>query len=403
MKINLPVRGFRYQDSDTNEKLEFIRKKFLHIGELFHLKFINFPIVEEAKLFTNCGEDSDIVNKELFYLENKEYCLIPEGTSSFVKYVNSNQGNYGMFIDCFRYNKPQKGRYRQFHQMGVEMIGNGHYTQDVNLILIAETLLKELNINKYELEINSIGSKEDRIKYNAILREYFAKNFEYLSEESKDRYNRGSFLRILDSKNDDQVLKNVPIILDYLSEESKKKYDNIKSLLQSLNIKFKENYQLVRGLDYYNDLVFEYTSNLLGAQCSFGGGGRYDGLFERVTGESVSAVGFGLGVERIEIMLEALNFQVPKNKNILLLPIEENDLMYAYKVQQILHTNNISSEILYNGHNLSKRMQKNSDKYDYIILIGETESKNNTCIIKDLNNRTETTVKLENISNKLFE
>ncbi|OED45418.1 histidine--tRNA ligase [Rickettsiales bacterium (ex Bugula neritina AB1)] len=404
MKNNLPVKGFRYQDERKYTLLKFIEEKFINITKLFGIKLIQLPTIEYSELFTNCGENSDIVNKELFFLENSNYCLLPEGTNAFVKYVDNNYGNYGMIIDCFRYNNPQKGRYRQFRQMALEMIGNSHYTQEVNLIVIIENFLQELKINNnnYQLEINCIGNNNDRLRYNEVLKEYFMNSFDNLSYESQQRYKRNAYLRILDSKNDDEILKNIPNIYNYLSEQSKTKYENIKKLLRSLNIKFKENFQLVRGLDYYNDFVFEYTSSLLGAQCSFAGGGRYDNLFLKIKEDNIPALGCGIGLERIGIMLENINFSLEKPKNILILPIEEQNLVYAYTLQNILHKKNINGEVLYSYINLSKRMKKHSNNYDFMILVGDTEEENNSCIIKNLKNHTEINIKINNISNKLF-
>ncbi len=297
---------------------QYVETCFRRVVKQFGYQEIRFPIVEQTQLFKrSIGEVTDIVEKEMYSFDDRNgdnLSLRPEGTAGCVRAADQ----HGLLYNqqqrlwyqgpMFRHERPQKGRYRQFHQFGVEAFGMAGPDIDVEVLQVAAALWQVLGLTQYvQLEINNIGSSADRKQYGAALTAFLAKHEEQLDEDSKRRMHTNP-LRVLDSKNPDvqTILRDAPQLADYVSDESKQHFAELKALLKSLNISFSENPRLVRGLDYYNYCVYEWTTDALGAQGTVCGGGRYDGLVEQLGGKPTLAAGFAIGIERLVLMLDGL-------------------------------------------------------------------------------------------------
>ncbi|QKX38825.1 histidine--tRNA ligase [Metamycoplasma hominis] len=321
--------------------LNLIENKFFKIIKNYNFKRICTPIIEDANLFIrSVGETSDIVSKEMYLFKDngqRDIALRPEGTASTIRAFVENKINnleptkLAYFGPMFRYERPQKGRYRQFIQGGVELIENSTIENNFEIIKLAYDFLKSLKISNITLEINNLGSFESRNNYIEILKEYFSKYKEQLNEISLIRLQK-NVLRILDDKEEikKDFVKNAPKLIDYLSSIEKERFKNLLDLLDEFEIKYVINPYLVRGLDYYNDVVFEFVSNsdALGSQCTVLGGGRYDGMIKSFGGPDIGSIGFAFGVDRLmEIIMSnidnypELNF----NETILIAYLNEDE------------------------------------------------------------------------------
>ncbi|SJZ47375.1 histidine--tRNA ligase [Mycoplasmopsis verecunda] len=290
---------------------DFILTSFENVVTKHEFKMVETPILEQTSLFKRSVGESEIAKKEMYEFMDKgdrEICLRPEGTASFVRAYIENKwyaddfDRFAYFGPMFRYEQPQKGRYRQFYQAGVEFVGGKNYLRDAEVILTAVDLLDLFNV-EYELKINSIGDTQSRANYEQALYDYLIQYKDQLSEISQERLANKKVLRILDDKNDAKkdFMKNIPLIQDYLSEESKQYFENVLKTLANSDVKFSISNELVRGLDYYDEVVFEFASKdkNAGSQATLIGGGRYSNLIHELGGPKVSSVGFGFGVDRL--------------------------------------------------------------------------------------------------------
>ncbi len=295
-------------------------------ARLFGFEEIRTPIFESVALFKrSVGEATDIVSKEMYLLTDKggdEMALRPELTAPVVRAaiehnLLSQQGSlsklYYNSAPMFRYERPQKGRQRQFHQFGVELLGSPHPLADLQVIAFAYGVYRNLGFVNFELRLNTLGSKDARARWRTVLVDYLSNYLSELSDESKRRLETNP-IRVLDSKNqrDQEIVADAPKILDYLSDDDRQHFEAVQALLTDSGILYRIDPTLVRGLDYYNRTVFELTSNDLGSQDALCGGGRYDELVEQLGGPSTPAVGFAAGVERLVIVLEKLRGEAPK-------------------------------------------------------------------------------------------
>ena len=297
----------------------YLEEKFLSVVKSYSYAEIRTPVVESTELFNrSIGEVTDIVEKEMYCFEDRNgerIALRPEGTASIVRAGIQ----HGLLFNqtqrlwyrgpMFRYEKPQKGRYRQFHQIGVETFGMGGADIDAEVILLSANLWRSLGVIEHlTLEINSLGSKEARDSYIEALVVYLSDRESLLDEDSKRRLHTNP-LRILDSKEQatQTLLDDAPCLMDYLDDDSKQHFSMLTSILDAANIKYVINPRLVRGLDYYNKTVFEWTTDKLGAQGTVCAGGRYDGMVEQLGGKATPAVGFAMGEERLLLLLETLD------------------------------------------------------------------------------------------------
>lgn len=361
-------------------------------------KYCRTPIVESTETFSRAiGEVTDIVEKEMYTWEDNNgnsLTLRPEGTASVVRMMIEHnlprEGIQKVFYNgpMFRHERPQKGRYRQFHQVGAEVFGASDAKIDAELISITDSLWKSLGINA-RLEINSLGSKESRTSYRKILTDFFNKNISQLDEDSLRRLKTNP-LRILDSKNKDLelLISNAPKMIDHLDEESQEHFTILKNYLDSLDIPYEVNPKLVRGLDYYNQTVFEWISNDLGSQGTICGGGRYDGLVEKMGGNPTPAIGFAMGLERIALLIQDKNTQLV-NKRCQLYFVTLGDkaqiesMKLSKKILQALPNITLSNDVSMGS---LKSQMKKADKSnaDFALILGEEELSNNQLSIKPL-------------------
>lgn len=350
---------------------------------------IRTPILEDKKLYSrSVGESSDIVSKEMFETLDG-LVLRPENTASVMRaFVNDSElcPRLAYFAPQFRKERPQKGRLRQFYQYGFEIIGDASPQAEIDSLLIIQKLYQKWGLTNYEIQVNFLGKKIDRENYINKLRTYLESCKEKLSNLSKERLEK-NILRILDSKeeSDQDIIKNAPIILDSLSEESKKQWQKILDLSSLLNIKLVINPLLVRGLDYYTGMVFEVvdTSGLLGSQKALGGGGRYDGLSKELGGQDLSAFGFAGGVERL-IIATNLDNDKDQMKKIGFVTTEKSILntLFALKKQtkDIIIDINVDTTIGFKK--MFKRANKNN--CEKVVIIGSDELANNTFKLKNM-------------------
>ncbi|AGV18576.1 MULTISPECIES: histidine--tRNA ligase [Vibrio] len=361
---------------------------------------VRMPIVEETNLFSRAvGEETDVVSKEMYTFDDRNgdsLTLRPEGTAGCVRsciqnsLINRDEQRLWYMGPMFRHERPQKGRYRQFHQCGVEVFGLNGPDVDAELIMMTARLWRELGINEHvRLELNSIGSQEDRADYRTALVAFLEQHIDVLDEDCKRRMHTNP-LRVLDTKNPDvqAILGDAPRLSDYLGEESKAHFAGLCELLDAAGIKYTVNERLVRGLDYYNRTVFEWITESLGAQGTVCGGGRYDGLVEQLGGKPTPAVGFAMGLERLVLMLETLELtDVRRSVDVYVVTAGEGTMMAGMKLAEQLRESVPGVRVMnhFGGGNFKKQF-KRADKVGAVValVLGENEVADNTVVLKDL-------------------
>jgi len=381
-------------------------------------KYCRTPNIESTETFARAiGEVTDIVEKEMYTWKDNNgdsLTLRPEGTAGVVRMMIEHnlprEGIQKVFYNgpMFRHERPQKGRYRQFHQVGAEVFGVSDAKIDAELISITQILWKTLGIDA-ELEINSLGSAQSRASYREILSGYFNDNKDQLDEDSLRRLKTNP-LRILDSKNKEleSLISGAPKMIDYLDDHSNHHFNALKNYLESLDISYKVNPKLVRGLDYYNQTVFEWISNDLGAQGTICGGGRYDGLVEKMGGNATPAIGFAMGLERIALLIEDKSDQIiNKRPHLYFASIGDNANIESMNLSKkiiealphITLTNDMSIGTLKN------QMKKaNKSEADFAMILGEQELSEGHISIKPLKGQgVQQSIKLEGIIHHLQE
>ena len=400
---------------DKSKSIRVVIDKIIKIVENFGYKEIILPIFEHSEVFERTvGEDTDIVEKEMYTFFDKsgmKLSLRPEGTAQTVRaYLENNLKTlthpvkFFYFGPMFRYERPQKGRFRQFFHFGIEALGDEKPELDVEVISISLQILESLGLKDLSVSLNSIGDIEERNVYKEKLNSFLRKRYSELCDDCKKRLEKNP-LRILDCKKESciNVTKDAPKIIDYLSNESKNHFEKILSMLDDLKIKYEINNKLVRGLDYYNRTVFEVFSSDLGAQNAVLGGGRYDYLSEYLGGERVPGVGFAMGVERVIMLLETKNLLPKDEKNIIFIsPLSKEYFEEAFKFYINLGKSNFSLYFPYNFKNI-KTSISNALKMniDYMIIYGGDELKNGFIIFKDLIKEEQQLIKIDNLLNFL--
>lgn len=360
---------------------------------------IRTPLFERTELFLrSVGESSDIVTKEMYTFDDKggrSLSLRPEGTAPAIRafienHLSQTAPIHKLFYiaPMFRYERAQAGRYRQHHQFGIEAIGISNPEQDVEVIDLLWTLYKRLGLKSLTLYINSIGDMESRLAFRRALKNYLEPHLASLSADSQARFETNP-LRILDSKDpkDQALIAEAPSILDFLSDESRAHFERVQDLLDLLEIPYKINPLLVRGLDYYNKTVFEITAGELGAQNSIGGGGRYDGLVESLGGPDLPAFGFGTGIERIIQTMINQGVTLPKADHpvIFFIALGESAQRTCFKLLHDLHQAGIPAQMDFTGRKLGKIMQyADQIKATYVCVIGEDEIAKHEVELKEM-------------------
>ncbi len=359
------------------------------------LKEIRTPIVEQTELFQRgIGETTDVVGKEMYSFDDRggrSCTLRPEGTASVARSIVQhgllNNGPQRLWYrgPMFRYERPQAGRQRQFHQIGVEFVGLGSVMSDAEVISIAWDFLKDVGLNDLTLEINSLGSNEDRNVFKEELKDWLNKRFDLLDEDSQKRINVNP-LRILDSKNNStkELLREAPSLNDFLSDESKNRFDYLQELLGNINIPYKINNNLVRGLDYYSHTAFEITSDNLGSQATVCGGGRYDGLISELGGAQTPSIGWAIGMERLTI-LAGEKILHSKSPDVYVIHRGVKAEQLALKITCQLRSADLTIELDYSGSSFSKQFKRaDKSRAKWAIVIGEDEVSKDQLLMKKL-------------------
>jgi len=384
----------------------------------FGYKYCRTPNVESTETFSRAiGEVTDIVEKEMYTWKDNNgdsLTLRPEGTAGVVRMMIEHnlprEGIQKVFYNgpMFRHERPQKGRYRQFHQVGAEVFGASDAKIDAELISITDSLWKSLQINA-QLEINSLGSAASRASYRETLSGYFSDNKDRLDEDSSRRLKTNP-LRILDSKNKDLegLIAEAPKMIDHLDRESNEHFKSLKNYLDHLEIPYKVNPKLVRGLDYYNQTVFEWVSNELGSQGTICGGGRYDGLVEKMGGNPTPAIGFAMGLERIALLIHDKSKQLISDRpHLYFLSMGESAHFESMKISrqilEVMPNITITNDITI-GTLKSQMKKANKSGADYALILGEEELAKNVLGLKPLKGQgVQQSIELEGIIQHLQE
>lgn len=376
---------------------------FRSVANQYGFDEIRMPIVEKTQLFTgSIGEVTDIVSREMYTFvdKNNDYLsLRPEGTAGCVRALiqhniaHQTPQRLWYYGQMFRRERPQKGRQRQFNQFGVELYGCEKAQADIEVILLSSQLWSRLGLSDLVLEINSLGTPTERSAYRSALQDYLREHFEDLDKDSQNRLEQNP-LRVLDSKNPDMrsIIKNAPLITDFLEDESREHFSKICEALDAAKINYIVNPQLVRGLDYYGRTVFEWVTNKLGAQATVCGGGRYDTLVETQGGKPTAAVGFAMGAERIVELLKMKSDIVPSHADLYFISTSEQEHKYATKLAEKLRSElpylRIVQDITGGKFKTQfKRADRNLSRF--AVIIGESELENQQVTIKDMQNSTD--------------
>ncbi|MEX6520370.1 histidine--tRNA ligase [Fusobacterium animalis] len=412
MKLIKAVRGTKDIIGEEAKKYIYISNVAQKMFENYGYNFVKTPIFEETELFKRgIGEATDVVEKEMYTFKDRgdrSITLRPENTASLVRcylenaiYAKEEISRFYYNGSMFRYERPQAGRQREFNQIGLEVFGEKSPKVDAEVIVIGYKFLEKLGISDLEVKINSVGSKESRTIYREKLIEHFSKHLDDMCDDCKDRINRNP-LRLLDCKvdKDKDFYKSAPNIIDFLFEDERKHYEDVKKYLDVFGIKYTEDPTLVRGLDYYSSTVFEIVTNKLGSQGTVLGGGRYDNLLKELGDKDIPAVGFATGVERI-MMLLGENY--PKNNpDVYIAWLGENTSETALKIAESLRDNDIKVYIDYSEKGMKSHMKK-ADKLSvrYCIILGEDELNKGIVLLKDFSTREQKEVKIEEIVNQI--
>jgi histidyl-tRNA synthetase len=378
---------------------------------------IRLPILEYTELFRrSIGEVTDIVEKEMYTFEDRNgesLTMRPEATASVVRagitngLLHNQRQKLWTSGPMFRYEKPQKGRYRQFHQFNVEALGYTGPDVDAELILMSARMWRELGISRLKLELNSLGTGDARQHYRDTLVEYFSSVKNQLDQDSIRRLERNP-LRILDSKNPEMqaIIDAAPVMLDYLDAESADHFEELRALLDAAGVDYTLNPRLVRGLDYYNRTVFEWVTDALGAQGAVCSGGRYDGLVAKLGGRSTPAVGWAMGIERFVALFEACGGEAPDgDADIFLVAVGAGTLERAFGIAESLRDmfSGIRVEVNLGGGNFKSQMKRaNNSNAEFALILGEQEMAEDRIGIKPLRTREEQySVGLDELANML--
>ncbi len=377
----------------------------------FNFEEIRTPILEQTELIKRgVGQLTDIVTKEIFAFTkgDSNYVLRPELTAPVVRafvehHLDQRGGSQKLYYigPMFRAERPQKGRQRQFHQFGVEIIGSDDPVADVECIAFMMQIYKRIGIKNFNLKINSVGDPESREKYKSVLRDYLKPNFDKLSELSQKRFEKNP-MRILDSKEpeDQEFIKNAPVIKDYLNEESSKHFELVCNYLNKLNIEFTTDPLLVRGMDYYTRTAFELTSPDLGSQDALAGGGRYDLLVEEIGGQPTPAVGFAAGMERLFIACEELGIELAEPKSVDVYIVTLGDAARAWGLTTLpkFRERGISATMDYLGRSMRAQMKDaNRENADYTLIVGDNELEKDQFTLRNMKESEEKLLSLDQI------
>ncbi len=391
-------------------KNQYIESTCLTVAENFGYKEMRTPVFEHTELFQRgVGDTTDVVQKEMYTFDDKggrSITLRPEGTAgaarSFLENGLSNEAlpqKICYLTSCYRYEKPQAGRLREFHQFGIECFGATSPLADAEMIALAKQIFDELGVKDLHLELNSIGCPTCRAEYHKALKEYFVSRVDELCDTCRDRLDRNP-MRILDCKSPvcSEIAKDAPVVLDYLCDECKEHFEKTKSYLDAMNIEYIVNPQIVRGLDYYTKTVFEFVADSIGAQGTVCGGGRYDGLIEELGGQHTPSLGFGMGLERLQLVMEAqgCEFPEPSRPDLFIVAMGDKATLKAVEIAKDMRDEGYSVVYDLNGRSLRAQM-KYADKISakYNVVIGDNEVDTKSAVLKDMATGEQSNISLE--------
>ncbi len=416
-EINRAVKGTNDVLPDESSNWQFVERQMLSTAALYGFKEIRVPVFEHTEVFLrSVGDTTDVVQKEMYTFDDKggrSITLRPELTAGVIRSVIENglvNGALPLKVcyvgGCYRYEKPQAGRLREFHQFGVECVGAAEPNADAEVIALARQVLNSIGIDKISLEINSIGCPECRKEYHKALKEYFSANKDKLCGTCLDRLERNP-MRILDCKSPvcSEIAGNAPVVLDYLCDECKNHFEQVKSYLTAMNIEYTVNPHIVRGLDYYTRTVFEFVSGDIGAQSTVCGGGRYDGLVAQMGGPSVPSLGFAMGIERLMLVLKNQGKELPSadKPDLYIAALGEKAQLKTAELCAALRADGFKVETDICGRGLKAQMKyANKIGAKYSLVLGDTEIGENSASLKNMADGEAFTVKLDILSDELF-
>lgn len=391
-------------------KNQYIEATALDIAEKFGYKEIRTPMFEHTELFQRgVGDTTDVVQKEMYTFDDKggrSITLRPEGTAGAVRsYLENGLCNEALpqkvcYVGpCFRYEKPQAGRLREFHQFGVECFGTASPLADAELISLGKSIFDTLEVKDISLEINSIGCPTCRAEYHKALKEYFSSRKDELCDTCRDRLDRNP-MRILDCKSPvcSEIAKDAPVVTDYLCEECDAHFKKVQEYLKAMHIEYTINPKIVRGLDYYTKTVFEFISNSIGAQGTVAGGGRYDGLVDELGGQKTPSLGFAMGLERLMMLMDAQNAPFPDASapDLFVVALGDKATLKAVEIVKDMRAEGFTALMDLNQRSVRAQM-KYADKLGakFNIVIGDNEVENGTAKLKNMNTGEETDIALE--------
>lgn len=408
--ITKAIKGTKDVLPKDVHKNQYIEATALDIASKFGYKEIRTPVFEHTELFQRgVGDTTDVVQKEMYTFDDKggrSITLRPEGTAGAVRsYLENGLCNEALpqkvcyLISCYRYEKPQAGRLREFHQFGVECFGSASPLADAEIIALAKSLFDTLGVKDLSLEINSIGCPTCRAEYHKALKEYFSSRKDELCDTCKSRLDRNP-MRILDCKSPicHEIAEGAPVVIDYLCDECKEHFENVQKYIKAQNIEYTINPQIVRGLDYYTKTVFEFVSNSIGAQGTVCGGGRYDGLVEELGGQHTPSLGFAMGIERLMLLMEAQGCEFPEAEkpDLFIVALGEKATLKAVEIAKDMREEGFSALLDLNQRSVRAQM-KYADKLGakFNVVIGDNEVEAKTAKLKNMQTGEETEINLD--------
>lgn len=415
--ITKAIKGTKDVLPNESYKNQYIEATCLGVAENFGYKEMRTPVFEHTELFQrSVGDTTDVVQKEMYTFDDKggrSITLRPEGTAGAARaFLENGLSNEALpqkicyLTSCYRYEKPQAGRLREFHQFGIECFGATSPLADAEMISLAKQIFDELGVKDLHLELNSIGCPECRAEYHKALKEYFSQYKDKLCDTCNDRLERNP-MRILDCKSPvcSEIAKGAPVVLDYLCDECREHFQKVKSYLDAANIEYIVNPQIVRGLDYYTKTVFEFVSDAIGSQGTVCGGGRYDGLLEELGGQHTPSLGFAMGLERLQLVMEAqgCNFPEASRPDLFIVAMGEKATLKAVEIAKDMRDEGFSVVYDLNGRSLRAQM-KYADKLGakFNVVIGDNEVENKVVSLKDMATGESSEINLDTFVNGFY-
>ncbi len=415
--VTKSIKGTQDILPSESYKIQFVEQSVLEIAKNYGCKEIRVPVFEHTELFQRgVGDTTDVVQKEMYTFEDKggrSITLRPEGTAGVVRsYIEHGLFNEAQpqkvcyLISCYRYEKPQAGRLREFHQFGCECFGTASPAADAELISLVNDIFAFLDVKNLKIQINSIGCPECRKHYHKALQEYFESKKDELCGTCLGRLERNP-MRILDCKSPvcSEIAKDAPKVTDYLCDECRDHFEKTQQYLDAMNIPYEVNPSIVRGLDYYTKTVFEFVSTEIGAQGTVCGGGRYDGLVEEIGGNHTPALGFAMGMERLLLLMQAQGIEFPPEAkcDLYIASMGENATLKASQIASDVRGNGMHAQFDIVGRSVKAQMKyANKIGAAYTVVIGDSEIEAGVAKVKNMADGSETEMKIDDIAEEIM-